>query len=479
MGCAAIAYAQAPSDVPTDHWAYEAINQLASKGYVIGYPDGMFHGDKSMTRYEFASIVKRILDETNKRLSEIQAAADAAKATAEANSNSNTTTVTPTVTPAVPEVTKDDLETIQKLVNEFKGELVVIGTRLDNMDATLEEFKTKLETLNAIITDPEGAFETAKTDVATLKKVTVSGYLQMLYNNFAVAPSGTTTRSETFQLRRARFKITGKGSANGTFVAEVDGGGTSVAMRDVYMQYAFAGDPAVGYTLFAGQMIIPFGNELAVSSSLRETPEYSRVVQKFFPGERDRGFKLASPTGNKIRWQAGVFNGVGTNIEPDINTQKDVAGNIKISLGDLDLGISGYKGLGISDGSATAVKYPKQDKYRFGADMQFYMPNMTFKAEWMRGKGVEKQTRDFNEQITGYWGQISRNIDIKNTIFVKYEGMSDDPTGKDYGKISAWNYGLVHYLDDRNRVHLIYQVNKEAKNSFSNNGFIADFVTIF
>lgn len=46
-------------DVPSNHWAYEAVQGLADKGLVEGYPDGTFGGDKMMTRYEFASIIYR------------------------------------------------------------------------------------------------------------------------------------------------------------------------------------------------------------------------------------------------------------------------------------------------------------------------------------------------------------------------------------------------------------------------------------
>ena len=46
-------------DVPSNHWAYQAVQGLADKGLVEGYPDGTFGGDKMMTRYEFASIIYR------------------------------------------------------------------------------------------------------------------------------------------------------------------------------------------------------------------------------------------------------------------------------------------------------------------------------------------------------------------------------------------------------------------------------------
>ena len=48
-------------DVPKDHWAYSYVKSLADRGLLEGYPDGEFKGDNTMTRYEFAAIIYRAL----------------------------------------------------------------------------------------------------------------------------------------------------------------------------------------------------------------------------------------------------------------------------------------------------------------------------------------------------------------------------------------------------------------------------------
>jgi len=48
-------------DVPKDHWVYSYVKSLADRGLLEGYPDGEFKGDRSMTRYEFAAIIYRAL----------------------------------------------------------------------------------------------------------------------------------------------------------------------------------------------------------------------------------------------------------------------------------------------------------------------------------------------------------------------------------------------------------------------------------
>ena len=50
-------------DVPTNHWAYEAVSDLSRRGLVEGYPDGTFGGDRMLTRYEFAQIVYRAIQD--------------------------------------------------------------------------------------------------------------------------------------------------------------------------------------------------------------------------------------------------------------------------------------------------------------------------------------------------------------------------------------------------------------------------------
>lgn len=48
-------------DVPSNHWVYDAVYALSERGLVEGYPDGTFGGDRMMTRYEFAQIVYRAI----------------------------------------------------------------------------------------------------------------------------------------------------------------------------------------------------------------------------------------------------------------------------------------------------------------------------------------------------------------------------------------------------------------------------------
>ena len=59
-------------DVPENHWAFEAVDDLAKRGLIIGYEDGMFKGDRVLTRYEFAEVIHRAIQ----RAKEINAPID-------------------------------------------------------------------------------------------------------------------------------------------------------------------------------------------------------------------------------------------------------------------------------------------------------------------------------------------------------------------------------------------------------------------
>src|SRR5260370_26267890 len=56
------------ADVPTDHWAYDAVNQLAAAGIFTGYPDQTFGGKRALTRYEFAVAIQRMLQDVQRRI---------------------------------------------------------------------------------------------------------------------------------------------------------------------------------------------------------------------------------------------------------------------------------------------------------------------------------------------------------------------------------------------------------------------------
>jgi len=73
---AVFVYAQSFSDVPVNHWAYEAVTTLAKLGIVSGMPDGTFQGNNPMTRYQVAVAMKKLLDYLTQQVEKTTSAAD-------------------------------------------------------------------------------------------------------------------------------------------------------------------------------------------------------------------------------------------------------------------------------------------------------------------------------------------------------------------------------------------------------------------
>jgi hypothetical protein len=167
VGCFAIpAFAGPFTDVPTDHWAYEAIDRLQGEGFIEGYPDGTFKGDRTFTRYEMAMVVARLWD----RLSSMQ----------------GTGTDGNFVTQADFDEYKD---LIDNLMNEFESELAAINGRLSKVENRLDDVENRLGALERIRRSIEWSglmrtrVESIITDTNTPRAAAWNGYYSGLYNN--------------------------------------------------------------------------------------------------------------------------------------------------------------------------------------------------------------------------------------------------------------------------------------------------------
>jgi len=129
------ALAEPFSDVPQNHWSYDAVNTLQEKGLVEGYPDGLFKGDRPMTRYEMAMVVARLLA----RLQEVEAKI-------------------PPPVDLSPYATKKDLEVVNALIKEYKNELDALGVRVSSVEDSLGKLTGRVQELERI--KISGNFET-------------------------------------------------------------------------------------------------------------------------------------------------------------------------------------------------------------------------------------------------------------------------------------------------------------------------------
>jgi hypothetical protein len=226
----------------------------------------------------------------------------------------------------------------------------------------------------------------------------ISGYVQAQYQHFFIADSlggapdhfakfsggdvSNLYTNDRFQLRRGRLKFSHFSEfteANLSF----DFSDKGFAVKDLYVK---AYDPWLNaFSLTGGIFNRPFGYEIDYSSSLRETPERSRVIQTLFPNEREvgmrAGFRMPESSGlNFFSLDAALVNGNGSAVET--NNYKDFIGHIHFNIPREEdqtiyagLGFSMYKGkvehmYNPSDSSGSRFYYI----YEFGDIDTIYHP---------------------------------------------------------------------------------------------------------
>ena len=88
---------------PTD-WAYEALRSLVERyGCIVGYPDRTYRGNKPLSRWEFAAGLNACLNTLERLIQEGG-------------------------------ISKEDIDKLRRLTDEFRAELAALGARVDNLE---------------------------------------------------------------------------------------------------------------------------------------------------------------------------------------------------------------------------------------------------------------------------------------------------------------------------------------------------------
>jgi len=156
--------AKAITDVPSNHWAYEAIKLLISKGIILGYPDGTFRGNQMITRNEMAVMFARLL-ETN-TLQPLMAAAAAVPtvvvsapaveaAPEPAAAPADPAVVDAPVATSIPTLSQADVDLISNAIKDLSGEIMTVNVRLKDALSDIDNIKSRLgvteQTLQKVI----------------------------------------------------------------------------------------------------------------------------------------------------------------------------------------------------------------------------------------------------------------------------------------------------------------------------------------
>jgi uncharacterized coiled-coil protein SlyX len=146
------AMAQTPSgpfaDVPADHWAYTAVQNLQTAGVVIGYPDGTYGGKRPMTRYEFAVAIARIL---------------------------------PKLDTGDKYATKDDLASLR---SELEDKLMAQQGAIDDLKKLVDEFQPELDKLGQDVSKIDQRLDALEARVSAVeeeqRRVKFNGWLNVI-----------------------------------------------------------------------------------------------------------------------------------------------------------------------------------------------------------------------------------------------------------------------------------------------------------
>ncbi len=143
------AFAQLPpdsfKDVPSEHWAYQAVDALRAKGVLVGYPDGLYRGKRTLTRYEFAVALKRALEQVQTLKGD--------------KGETGAPGVAGPAGPAGPAgvagpkgdsgMAPEEVAALKKLADEFKAELSNLGVNVNALNAKLDKISKDLAALKA------------------------------------------------------------------------------------------------------------------------------------------------------------------------------------------------------------------------------------------------------------------------------------------------------------------------------------------
>ena len=385
------------------------------------------------------------------------------------------------------------------------------------------------------LTDLDSSFfikDTLKPFLHRFENLRITGYIQPQFQvaqadgaqSFAGGNFAQYSRSR-FMLRRARVKIdyllmSKERLPAALFTFQIDATERGVIVRDMFIRLYETKKNDLSMT--AGFFARPYGYEVNLGSSFRESPERGRMSQTFMPGERDLGVMVSfEPQENKnklyhLKLDAGFFNGQGVSGTTDFDSHKDFISRFtlkpytinKMEIGaGLSLLLGGWKNgtkyvytsghaangdeVFTVDSSASNLGKSSPRHY-YGADVQFKIHHKWGETEWRAEYWFGTQPGTANS--TGNPGSLPNSngvllptyvrhfdgaffyflqniINTKNQLILKYDWY--DPNIKvkklDIGesgtnltaadiKYSTIGIGVAHYFNPHTKIIFYYDI---------------------
>ena len=227
-----------PSEIVSTHWSYQAVKDLAGRGLVHGYKDAAFLGGQKLTRFEMASLVKRVLDNVRELpapdgkgdLVSEQGSAAAVRGQVGPHERIPTGRAPSQGAERLLAYQEADFTAIKRLASEYSVELGIIGAQMQDALDRIARLEGRVDELQKAVKDPEGPLQKVIADVARIDKVRISGYVQARYENFqhtreADPAGGLQSVTNRFGFGRIRLAATARPTDRVAARIQVDGAG--------------------------------------------------------------------------------------------------------------------------------------------------------------------------------------------------------------------------------------------------------------
>lgn len=346
------AFANAFSDVPVKHWAYDSVNKLAQAGVVDGYGDGTFRGDKTMTRYEMAQIVAKAMNKTG--------------------------------------ISAGDKATLEQLEKEFASELNTLGVKVEGLQDQINNQPKISGDARIRHFDQGGANATNKTDFRA--RVGIDGKIS---NDLKF--SGRVTSGDMNVNGSPIGAVSNSNAEAGIDTANVSYKALTIGRQDVKLADGYLFDNTMnavaigsnGFKLVAGNRYDDAANQSnrIYAAEYGTTAHGAKLAADYFKNETTDqqiyGVNASIPVSNALSANAGYYK---SNVNDDTAVSYGVAlpktglsatyrsvdqgaytGFGALSNDGGSLGSGGFKGMeyaydkGIAKNTALSVKYQDFD----------------------------------------------------------------------------------------------------------------------
>lgn len=224
------------------------------------------------------------------------------------------------ITSALPAVAADssELQALRAQVNALEQQLKVLSRQIEIKD----EAAAAAAPTTPRVTASDRAFTIASPDAAN--SIRLRGLVQLDSRLFF--DDGGGINNNAFVLRRARLISEGQFAKNFAFQLVTEFGGSAVSILDA--NFTVTLNPALQFKI--GKFKSPVGLEQLQSDAWTFFNERS-IVTNLVPN-RDLGIQAQGDLfGNRLSYQAGIFNGVGdggSSTNTDFDEEKDFVGRV-------------------------------------------------------------------------------------------------------------------------------------------------------